>query len=94
MCLLKKIQQMLLLKEGEKMTNTKLLKAKIKEKGVKKGFLVKALNTSYHWLGKKIENEKEFKASEIETLCEVLGITDNDERNEIFFAKNVEKSST
>ena len=76
------------------MTNKELLKAKIKEKGVKKGFLVKKLGTSYHWLNKKIENEKEFKASEIETLCEVLGITDLKERNEIFFTKNVEKSST
>ena len=45
-------------KEGEKMTNSALLQKKIKEKGVKLGFLVKKLNTSYHWLNKKINNEK------------------------------------
>ena len=36
------------------MTNTALLEQIIKEKGIKKGKLVKALNTSYSWLKKKI----------------------------------------
>ena len=76
------------------MTDSALLQKKIKEKGVKLGFLVKKLNTSYHWLNKKINNEKDFTASEIDILCEVLGITDLKEKDRIFFAKNVEKSST
>lgn len=76
------------------MTNSALLKKKIKEKGVKLGFLVEKLNTSYRWLNKKINNEKDFTASEIDTLCEVLGIADLKEKERIFFAKNVEKSST
>jgi hypothetical protein len=75
-------------------TNTVLLKKKIQERGVKIGFLVEKLNTSYHWLNQKIENKKDFKAWEIIALCEALEITDINERDQIFFAKNVEKSST
>lgn len=76
------------------MTNTALLKKKIAERGVKIGFLVEKLNTSYHWLNQKIENKKDFKAWEIIAMCEALEITDINERDRIFFAKNVEKSST
>lgn len=76
------------------MTNSALLKKKIKESGVKLGFIVEKLNTSYLWLNKKIENEQDFKAWEIQTLCEILGINDLAEKDRIFFAKNVEKSST
>ena len=76
------------------MTNTALLKKKIQERGVKIGFLVEKLNTSYHWLNQKIENKKDFKVREIIALCEALEITDINERDQIFFAKNVEKSST
>ena len=42
---------------GEKMTNTALLKMKIKERGIKIGFLVEKLNTSYSWLNQKINNK-------------------------------------
>ena len=76
------------------MTNTDLLKRKIKERGVKLGFLAKKLNTSYHWLKQKIENKKDFKAWEVIAMCEALEITDLKERDRIFFAKNVEKTST
>lgn len=76
------------------MTNTKLLNLKIKEKGLKIGFIIKKLNTSYGWFNKKLNNEKEFTATEMQTLCEILDITDLEEKDRIFFAKNVEKSST
>lgn len=76
------------------MTNTDLLREKIRERGVKLSFLVEALNTSYHWLNQKIENKRDFKAWEITAMCEALGITDINERDRIFFAENVEKSST
>lgn len=76
------------------MTNSALLKRKIQECGLKKGYLVEKLNTSYKWLGKKINNEKDFTASEIDMLCELLNISDLEEKDRIFFAKNVEKSST
>lgn len=73
------------------MTNTALLEQIIKDKGIKKGKLVKALNTSYSWLKKKINNEKPFTADEMQILCEVLGIEDLELKERIFFAANVGK---
>lgn len=72
------------------MTNTDLLKNKIEESGLKMGYLVEQLKTSYGWLNKKINNEVPFKACEIQALCEILGIVDLKEKDRIFFAKNVE----
>ena len=72
------------------MTNSELLKQKIKESGLKLGFIVEKLGTSYAWFNKKLENGKEFNAVEIQKLCEILGITDLKEKERIFFAKNVE----
>ncbi len=76
------------------MTDSILLKQKIKESGFKMGYIVEQLNTSYGWLNKKINNEKPFKAEEIQALCDVLSITDFAEKERIFFANNVEKTST
>lgn len=76
------------------MTNSKLLKLKIKESGLKLGFIVEKLNTSYAWFNKKLENKKDFNATEMQILCEILNITDLAEKDRIFFAKNVEDSST
>lgn len=76
------------------MTNSELLKLKIKESGLKLGYIVEKLNTSYAWFNKKLENKKDFNATEMQILCEILNITDLAEKDRIFFAKNVEKSST
>ena len=76
------------------MTNSALLKERIEKSGVKRGFLVKMLDTSYGWLNQKIENERPFVAWEINVLCKILGITDPAEKDRIFFAEDVEKSST
>jgi hypothetical protein len=76
------------------MTNSALLKQKIAEKGLKIGFIVEQLGTSYGWFNKKLNNEKDFNAREMQILCDILGITDLAEKDRIFFAKNVEKSST
>lgn len=72
------------------MTNSKLLKEKIKGSGLKIGHIAEKLGISYHWLKKKIEGEAAFKACEIQTLCSVLNITDLQEKEAIFFALNVE----
>ena len=72
------------------MTNRKLLEKKIKESGLKLGFIAEKLGISYHWLKRKINGEVPFKAYEIKILCDLLGITDLQEREEIFFAENVE----
>lgn len=79
---------------GDKMTNSKLLKDKIKTSGIKIGFIAEKLGTSYGWLNKKISGKKPFKAYEIQILCDLLNITDLKEKDDIFFARNVEKSST
>jgi hypothetical protein len=75
------------------MTDKALLKKKIDEKGLKLGFIVEQLGTSYGWFKKKLNNEKDFTAREMQILCDILGIS-IEEKERIFFAKNVEKSST
>lgn len=73
------------------MTNTELLEEKIKESGYKKSYIAKAIGLkSAFGLSKKIKNETEFKASEIERMCEVLKIETLEEKNEIFFANKVD----
>ena len=72
------------------MTNTKALERKISESGLKLGFIAEKLNISYHWLKKKINNEQPFKAYEIQILCDVLSISDLEEKETIFFASDVE----
>lgn len=76
--------------KSENTTNTRLLQEKIDDSGLKKGYLVEQLQTSYAWLNKKINNEVPFNACEIQALCEILGIVDLKEKERIFFAKNVE----
>ena len=76
------------------MTNTYLLSKKIKDSGLKRGFIAEKLGISYDWLKKKIDNEVAFKAIEIQILCDLLGITDLHEKERIFFAMNVEEIST
>lgn len=76
------------LKGGEKMTNTELLEQKIQESGYKKSYIAKAIGLkSTSGLTKKIRNESEFKATEIDILCDLLKINSLSERQKIFFAK-------
>ena len=72
------------------MTNTSLLRRKIDESGYKLTYIAKQLGITYPGLLKKINNETEFKAGEIQTLCKLLNLTD-DEMKEIFFVENVGK---
>lgn len=71
------------------MTNTPLLEKYIERSGYKRAYIAKALGISSYTLAMKINNLSEFRASEIETLCELLNI-DVVERMEIFFAKVVD----
>ena len=72
------------------MTNSVLLKKKIRTSGLKIGFIAEELKTSYAWFNKKVSGEVPFKAYEIQILCDLLNITDLEEKESIFFAKNVE----
>ena len=67
------------------MTNTKLLREFIFNKGLKYGFIANKLNISHQSLIRKIENETQFKAGEIKELCNLLDITDLKVKDRIFF---------
>ena len=72
------------------MTNTNMLKKKIEESGYKLRFIANKLGITYQGFLKKINNETEFKASEIQTLCNLLNICLQD-RESIFFAEVVDR---
>lgn len=67
------------------MTNTELLKKKIDESGYKIKFIAEKLGISYYGFLRKVNNDSEFKIKEVQTLCKLLNIR-NDEREKIFFS--------
>lgn len=71
------------------MTDTLYLEDLIKLKGLKKGYLAERLSISRQALYLKINNESEFTATEINVLCEELGITKLTEKEKIFFVQKV-----
>ena len=73
------------------MANTEALEKKIRDQGIKKVFLAEKLGITTFGLSKKINNINEFKASEIQTLCELLNITSLKEKESIFFDSKVDK---
>lgn len=73
------------------MTNTVLLEEKITESGLKKSYIAKAIGLTPYGLTLKIRNKNEFKASEIDKICILLGIDSPEERCDIFFASKVDK---
>lgn len=72
------------------MTDTARLRQKISELGMKYNYIAKKLGLSPNGLLKKVENRSEFKASEIQKLCVILGINSREEVDLIFFAEQVE----
>lgn len=77
------------------MTDSILLANTIKSKGIKYCFLAQTLKMSYQSLRNKMTNKSEFLPSEIEKICELLGVSDDLKlKNDIFFAKFVEDNST
>ena len=69
------------------MTNTELLEQRISNSGKKKGFLAKKVGLSRAGFRNCMTNKAEFTASQIDILCEELGITSLKDRFAIFFAK-------
>lgn len=66
------------------MTNTVLLKNKIEQSGYKLYFIASKLGITYQGFLKKMNNETEFKASEIQILYNLLNLNEK-ERELIFF---------
>lgn len=74
--------------EVNDMTNTELLEQKTREKGLKKGYLAAKCGLSRAGYRNCELNKAEFTTSQVEILCEELGITSLREKEAIFFAKN------
>jgi len=69
------------------MTNSDGLRALIKLKGLKLGFIANKLGISTVCLQQKINNITEFKSSEVQEMCNILGISNNLElKDNLFFA--------
>ena len=68
------------------MTNTSLLEKYIDNSGYKRSYIAQQLDISAYGFALKINNKSEFKATEIDTLCDLLNIGIED-RMAIFFAK-------
>ena len=71
------------------MTNTTLLNEYINKSGYKRSYIAEKLDLSAYGFALKCNNESEFKASEIDILCELLNIG-IEHRMAIFFAKQVD----
>lgn len=71
------------------MTNTELLDQRIKESGKKISHLAEKCGLSRAGFRNCRINKAEFKASQIEILCDELNITSLKDRQAIFFANDV-----
>lgn len=70
-----------------KMVDSELLRKKIDGKGLKLSYVAKSIGLkSRAGLMKKINNETDFTTREIHALCELIGITEWEEIERIFFA--------
>lgn len=72
---------------GETVTNTEMLNQLIQEKGLKKIFLAKQIGLTPAGFYNCVNNLAEFRASQIDKLCDLLGIDDPEQRMAIFFAQ-------
>lgn len=66
------------------MTNTKTLWEEIDKCGYKLRFVAKKVGVSYQGFLNKARNKSEFKASEIQGLCDLLHLSAQ-QKEEIFF---------
>ena len=68
------------------MVDTQLLDEKIKSSGLKCGYIVEKLGISRQAFDRKRNNKYAFRGAEIYVICDLLKITDDNEKNRIFFA--------
>lgn len=69
------------------MTNTILLRKMIRDKGLKLGKIAEELGISYPALKRLMENKVQFKAGQIDKMCEILEINDLQLKESLFFCK-------
>ena len=76
------------------MVDTQRLNDRIDRSGLKKYYIASKIGLTTYGLQKKITNQTQFKANEIEWLCIVLQIETLEEKEKIFFSKSVAKMET
>ena len=76
------------------MVNTQLLDDAIRLSGRSKSYLSEKCGMSIQTFRLKRLNISHFTTDEVEALCNELGIKSLSRKDKIFFAKNVEKTST
>ena len=67
------------------MTDTLKLRQRIKDSGFRLGYVAQVLGISQYTLQKKLDNDSEFKISEVDALAKLLGLSPT-EKNALFFA--------
>ena len=75
------------------MTDTLAFRAYLMKRGYTVHSLAEALGIADCSLSYKMNNKREFKPSEIVAIKRILGMS-SEERDAIFFAENVDKTST
>lgn len=75
-------------------TDTKELNRLIHESGLTKSYIADKLKISLYSFQLKRENKSQFTAEQIKILCELLNIRSLKEKERIFFATEVDKTST
>ena len=76
------------------MINSKLLELFIKASGLRHNYIAREIGVTPFTFAKKIRNVSEFKASEMNKLCDVLKINSAVLREAIFFPQAVDYKST
>lgn len=76
------------------MIDTQYLEEKIAASGKTKTHLASKMGISIQSFRLKAKNKYDFTLSEVNTLCDELGITKLSEKERIFFAKKVDNTST
>ncbi len=72
------------------MTSTNEVRKRIDEKGLKLNYIARKLGISPYSLSLKLNNQNEFKSSEISIMCDILGITNLKEKEALFFSHEVD----
>lgn len=69
------------------MTNKELLDEKIAASGLQPSFIIKTLGISVNSFYRKKNNQQPFKAAEVYVLCDILKISDDEEKTKIFYSE-------
>lgn len=70
------------------MVDTQLLDEKIDDSGLRIGFIVEKLGLSRQGFDKKRKGKTPFRTSEVYVLCDLLKISDGDEKTKIFYPES------